>query len=172
MRKWGTWKASIVVLIGLGVSSPGLAADSGDAAPPPAKKSSSGTWFPFWPSSTDKADKKAPAKAEKEVQPDLASSPSPPRRDEAAEERAREQATLLRRLAVCDQLRLIATQKKDDRLMQQAEQLDERSWQIYLRRIEHLPVSKAVGEERAPESRTEASRTNSPAGRPSLSIRK
>jgi len=164
MRKWGMWKDVVVIVLGLVTSSLVLAAGPGDAEPPAAKKTSSGTWFPFWSGSSDKADKKAPAKTEKEVQPDLTTAPASPKRDEGAEVRAREQATLLRRLAVCDQLKLIATQKKDEHLMQQAEQLDERSWQIYLRRIEHLPVSKAVGDDRGPGQRTEAGTTEPPVG--------
>jgi hypothetical protein len=161
MRKRGIWKELVVLLMGLAASSFVLGA--GDADPPPAKKTTSGSWFPFWSGSTDKADKKASAKPEKEVQPDLTATPARPRREEAAEERAREQAILLRRLAVCDQLRLIAMQKKDDHLLQQADQLDERTWQVYLQRIDHLPVGKAIGDDRAPEP---------PAGARSLSIRK
>jgi hypothetical protein len=144
--------------------------DSGSAAA--AQKTTSTNWFTSWFGPTDKPAQKTPPKTEKDVKPDLTTAPSSPRRDEATGERAREQAALLRRLAVCDQLRLIATQKKDDNLMRQAEQLDERTWQIYTQRIAHLPASKAVSDDRVPEPRAEAGASEPPGGGRALSIRK
>jgi hypothetical protein len=163
------WKEVVGVLMILGASSLALGAE--DEAPLPAKKTAGSSWLPFWSGSTDKADKKVPAASSKPVPTDATHEPQNAKRDDAAEQRTREQATLLRRLAVCDQLRLIATQKKDDQLMQQAEQLDERCWQVYMRRIERLPVSKAVGDDRVLEPRTEASATEPPAGGRPLTIR-
>jgi hypothetical protein len=170
MRRFGIWKEAVVILIGMGTCLPALRA--GDADSPPAKKTASSSWFPFWSGSTEKSDTKGPAASSKPGSADMAQKLQTAPRDGGPEQRASEQATLLRRLAVCDQLRLIATQKKDERLLQQAEQLDERSWQVYLSRIEHLPASKAVGDDRALEPATEAGATEPPAGGRALSIRK
>jgi len=63
---------------------------------------------------------------------------------EASKERAREQAALFRRLDVCDQLRLIAMQKKDDTLLHQAEQLEARVWVIYTGRVNPSPAAHAA----------------------------
>src|SRR5207245_2565264 len=60
--------------------------------------------------------------------------------DEAAQQRNREEAAYLRRLAVCDKLKQIAYQTNDEKLQRQAEQLDERVWEVYSQRIANLPV--------------------------------
>jgi hypothetical protein len=58
--------------------------------------------------------------------------------------RAREEANLLRRLAVCDQLRLIASKTNDDTLARHADELDQRARDVYAQRIARLPVHMVV----------------------------
>ena len=51
---------------------------------------------------------------------------------------AQEKAEWLRRIAVCDRLRTIATQTNDDDLARKADMLDQRSWDIYRQRTAQL----------------------------------
>jgi hypothetical protein len=46
----------------------------------------------------------------------------------------REQAAFLRRLAVCDRLREVAEETKDEKLRQLADQLQDRAWQLCVKR--------------------------------------
>lgn len=55
---------------------------------------------------------------------------------------AHEEATWLRRRAVCDKLREIAERNKDEALKRQVEQLEDRIWAIYLQHTQ-LPVGKS-----------------------------
>jgi hypothetical protein len=81
---------------------------------------------------------------DKEAQEKLAESAKHPNQvQQAAALRAREEAEYQRRCEVCDKLRDIAEQTDDDALRQQAEQLDQRAWQVYLRRTKHLASSHA-----------------------------
>src|SRR5262249_9488795 len=127
------------------------AGPDGAAAAPAAKKPSGGSWWNPWasdkepdkkalPKANREEDKKAAARADK----DLTAEAKPILKLDATSERAREQETLLRRLAVCDQLRMIANQKHDDALMRKAEELDTQIWDLYTRRVAHLPASQAV----------------------------
>ncbi len=61
-----------------------------------------------------------------------------------ARAKAREEANLLRRLAVCDQLRLIASKTNDDTLARHADELDQRARDIYTQRIAQLPIHMVV----------------------------
>jgi hypothetical protein len=58
--------------------------------------------------------------------------------------KAREDANLLRRLAVCDQLRLIASKTNDDTLARHADELDQRARDIYTQRVARLPIHMVV----------------------------
>src|SRR5262249_44090942 len=58
--------------------------------------------------------------------------------------KAREEANLLRRLAVCDQLRLIASKTNDDTLARHADELDQRARDIYTQRVARLPIHMVV----------------------------
>jgi hypothetical protein len=99
---------------------------------------------------------KAPAKS-------LAPAPKPAAQaSRAASERGQEQAALLRRLAVCDQLKLIAYQTKDDALLHRAEQLEDRAQSLYNQRIAHLPASKAVVPPNNPSTEKSARSVNAP----------
>jgi hypothetical protein len=61
-----------------------------------------------------------------------------------ARAKGREDANLLRRLAVCDQLRLIASKTNDDTLARHADELDQRARDIYSQRIARLPIHMVV----------------------------
>jgi hypothetical protein len=92
-----------------------------------------------------KEPESAPLRKDKAPAKNLAPAPKPAdQASRAASERGQEQAALLRRLAVCDQLKLIAYQTKDDALLHRAEQLEDRAQSLYNQRISHLPASRAV----------------------------
>jgi hypothetical protein len=57
---------------------------------------------------------------------------------EAASERAREEAILMRRLEVCDKLKEIALRTNDGELFRRAEVLDERARTTYAQRTSYL----------------------------------
>src|SRR5207248_16108 len=63
---------------------------------------------------------------------------------DTARAKVREEANLLRRLAVCDQLRLIASKTIDDTLARHADELDQRARDIYTQRIAKLPIHMVV----------------------------
>jgi hypothetical protein len=138
-----------VVLVGVALTSSASGqAPSGGDSPSPSKwggSVSSSSWFKgmFGP----KQQKEPDVAPETRVAEDPAKQTAPTPRDEAgqaASERSREQATLLRRLAVCDQLKMIAYHNKDDALLHRAEQLEDRVQAAYSQRIAHLPASKAA----------------------------
>jgi hypothetical protein len=128
---------TVVLLVGLCLPSLALADDSADANSSDRKKTSTGVWFPWWTGSKDKVAENKPAAK-------LAKKDTPPAKGEvpavAGSEPARD--ALLRRLAVCDQLRLIATQTKDDALLRQADELDERVWRVYAVRGAQSPAKE------------------------------
>jgi hypothetical protein len=64
----------------------------------------------------------------------------------AANQRGDEEATYLRRVAVCDRLRAVAADTHDDALMRKADDLSEKAWQIYLKRTAHLPSARVKAE--------------------------
>jgi hypothetical protein len=151
--------------------------DDGDDSPPPKKKENTG-WLPWWPSSK-KADDLVQSQAkESERSGEFPSwgvvkgkkDPMTNKSDEAelvsedqkhkaqAEKamgmRAQEQDKLLRRLAVCDQIRMMASKSDNDELLRQADRLDEQVRAAYARRIAHLPASHvSVHVEVAPTKR-------------------
>jgi hypothetical protein len=138
-----------------------------------AKSSSSPTWFGGLFSPKPKADEAKPdTPADKDSAKPTDGQSAKPLDKESAKQleamqrrkpeadglsvRAREEAALLRRLAVCDQLKLIAVRTKDDALLNQADHLEEQAQAVYARRIASLPASRAGAEpvaqvrERAP----------------------
>jgi hypothetical protein len=143
MRKLRIHGWAIAVLVGLSLNVRAMGADPENSDRPAAAKNSTMTTWWSWFGPKDKGDSKSPAKREAKPTGERAASKPAGKKDEPAEQRAGELATLLRRLAVCDQLRLIANQKQDDSLRQQAEELEERCWERYNRRIAHLPASRA-----------------------------
>ena len=132
MPRWGLYAIAVALACMLTVST--RAADSDD--PPPAAPT--GNWFSRWltpskPAAPKKTVEK-PLKEEDFAQRERAS------RAAAAAERAREENALLRRQAVCLKLRTIAAQTNNEELRRQADELDDRAWSVYQRRIAHLPA--------------------------------
>jgi hypothetical protein len=91
--------------------------------------------------------KKSPVVPSAEAAKHAPAPPKPPKQvDGATAERRQEEATFLRREAVCDRLLEIAVQTDDLELLRRAEQLRERSWATYSQRTAHLPGAKGVFE--------------------------
>src|SRR5262245_24950438 len=73
--------------------------------------------------------------------------PRPAKRDPAAEAaavRAGAETELMRRLAVCDQLRQIAYENNDTNLDGRVFDLEEKSWELYRRKTAHLPCNRLM----------------------------
>jgi hypothetical protein len=145
MRRLGVWGGLGWALL-LGLSGIARADDPTDA-PAPAQPYSGWHGHLFFsnpksapPPAPVRDDKKADRKGTK---PGEAPVKVAPVVDEAAQQRNREEAAYLRRLAVCDKLKQIAYQTNDEKLQRQAEQLDERVWEVYSQRIANLPVGRA-----------------------------
>ncbi len=143
------------VLVGFLLSTATMAQDPSVDNPPSSSwggSMHSSSWFKsmFGTQETTQETKKEPDSAPaKPAGKELAKNAPPPPKPQAearrgASQRAQEQATLLRRLAVCDQLKLIAYQTKDDALLHRAEQLEDRAQSLYSQRTAYLPASKAA----------------------------
>jgi hypothetical protein len=136
----------VAVAVGLSLAPQLWAGEKPDEAAPAEQKTTGASWLGPWFGAKEKPKaSKAPAsgKATKNAGPAAGKDGAS---EENSAERAREQATLLRRLAVCDQLRTVAARKQDDALMRRADALDERAWDIYTRRVARLPSGRAVTE--------------------------
>lgn len=163
MRGWRHRLPALAVLAGVGVWGNCQATAADD---PPAR-SESGGWggslfsakkspaaddqtkeeersgvFPSWGIVKPKKDKAKSAEAAQEERERAEADRRKAQARAAAESRAEAQVTLLRRLSVCDQIRLIASQTQNDELMRRADELDEKARGVYARRIARLPSSQ------------------------------
>jgi hypothetical protein len=118
--------------------------DDADSRPKPPTRPAV-RWSPYFARMFElkqPAPAKKPAKAQKE---DVKKPAAPPRPKAVipspTAQRAREEATLLRRLAVCDKLKEIAVRTNDTQLLHQAEQLDARAWANYSQRTGQLAAA-------------------------------
>ena len=75
------------------------------------------------------------------------------KRDQETAAVKREQADYLRRLAVCDQLREVALKNNDDNLNRQADELQNKAWEIYSRHIGCISAGVPPESTYCPESR-------------------
>jgi hypothetical protein len=102
-----------------------------------------------------RAEDPAPAQATKApwykrmfgIGPDPLPPPKPVKHDpamDAARERARAEADLTRRQQVCDELRLIALDTKNESLAAKADELDRQAWELYRKQTEQLPCSRLM----------------------------
>jgi hypothetical protein len=137
MRTRGRW--ALALLAALAWGNAGARADDGDLVPT-QHRSLWDRWF-----GKDEPEKKKPAESKPPARPeksDKVETPDRPRVlgvEAAAAIRAREEAVLLRRQEVCLKLLQIATETGDLELQNQAEQLNERAWNVYLQRTGKLP---------------------------------
>ncbi len=138
MRKLATWGLEVALVVGLGVTVAFAGDDAGDA-PTSTPKSWFGGWFGS--KDTKETPKKADPKAKKPPEKKAAADAKPVPAGEA--QRAREEAALLRRLAVCDRLMEIAVRTNDNDLLRRAEQLDERVRRAYSQRTARTPGAGA-----------------------------
>jgi hypothetical protein len=144
MRRLAVWGLGVGLLVCLGVAR-AAAADKVATDKDAASNGSSPSWFSSWFSWGAKPAEKKPAppppKAATAKPAKIAKQPTVV--DTAAAERAQEQATLLRRLDVCDRLMQIAVDMKDEELQRQIEQLEERARIAYAQRTAYLPAGGA-----------------------------
>ena len=81
------------------------------------------------------------------IGPEPPKPPPPIKRDpavEASNARATAEADLFRRQTVCDALRQVAFDANKPELHDQANELDQKAWDIYLRQTAHLPCNRLV----------------------------
>jgi hypothetical protein len=133
----------IALLLGLGMVVPALAADpppdDPDAAPPKG-------WHvaPWLQKEIDDQNPTPPPKPKKPAPKPDAVKPAAPKPAPVVDKHPvsadLEQKDFLRRLAVCDQLLKIAQDTHDEELERKVQQLNERAWAIYRRRIAALPT--------------------------------
>jgi hypothetical protein len=150
LRAWGLGAALLV-----GLSVPAVpAADEvagGTSARPPVRRNTTWSWSSL---QAKPAAKKPPARPDKPADPKPADPkpadarpavPSaPPSVEDVAAYRAREEAVLLRRLAVCNKLMEVAVQTRDEELLRQVEQIDQRAWAAYTQRTANLSAGSAA----------------------------
>jgi len=134
MRRWAVCALELILVMSLAAVAG--AAEPEDDAPPPAPKSS-GNLLTRWFGSGPKDTVKKPV--EKKDKDEAVAQSQKALRVAAAAQRAREEAALLRRQAVCLKLRAIAAQTNNEGLRREADHLDEQAWNMYLQRTAHLP---------------------------------
>jgi hypothetical protein len=131
MRNRMAWALATGLALGLGASA--VLAD--DDPPPPPKAPTSG-----WVGPLKDWNKPAPKPEVKKKDPPPPPKPTIAEQVQAA--RYREQADLLRRMAVCDKLMEIAVRNNDAELIRKVEQLQERANNVY---TDHaVSLAKAV----------------------------
>jgi hypothetical protein len=123
-----------------------MVAGAQETAPSTQTPSKGVTWFPFLGGGSDKA-----AAAKPVVPADL-----PPPIESPAMRRSREQAALQRRNEVIIQLRAIAQKTGDKQLEKQADDLQDRAFDLYLRRVDQINAELPVEAAKAPVASAKA----------------
>jgi len=144
LLKWGTTAA---LAVGLAAAAQLARADdtsSDDVKPPPKPFIQ---WNPaivkMFNGDQDPPPKKTPDKPKKDTPKKKAPISKPVNQvAEGTAERAREEASLMRRLEVCDKLTEIAIRTNDTELLHRAEALEERARTTYAQRTAYLPRPK------------------------------
>jgi hypothetical protein len=137
MRGVGAWgvTASVMMALGAAVVAAGQADGESKSAPPGLLSGLFG----------DKSKTKAKAGADKpapvEDKPSAANTA-----EAAAAEQQRQMNAVLRRMEVCDRLRMVALQSGNEGLMRQADELEGRAREIYQRQTARLPISAPLPE--------------------------
>jgi hypothetical protein len=144
MRKLRVWGLTAALVAGLATAAAQAGDDPEDATEAkPAPKQSSFRWSPGFAKMMGLDQKKPEPKKTPPKKKAEAKKPDPPSKpatvvDEAAAERAREEANLIRRLQVSDRLKEVALKYSDNELLRQAEALDERARTAYAQRTAYL----------------------------------
>jgi hypothetical protein len=141
MRTIGAWGVAASLVVGLGPVA-AVAADD-DTTAKSSVRGPTWEWKPFgnWFGSAEPpkpVEKKVPKPEQTPAKKTAAAIKPVSLVEEAAAKRRREEAALLRRLQACDKLREIAIQTKDNGLLRQAEELEERAQATYAQRTENL----------------------------------
>lgn len=168
MRRWGMGKWGLAGCLALSATV-GLAAEPDDDYPAAAEAAAAGRSMPsqrpglldYVFGTAQRPSKPAPAaKSAKPAKPKPeAAKAEPAKADEkpAASAADREQEAYLRRLAVCDRLREVADETKDEKLRQLADHLQDRAWELCVQRanldasaLDDTVLSKHLGTDAAP----------------------
>jgi hypothetical protein len=148
MRKAGAWGLTATLVAGLAAVAAGAADDdAGSSGPKYYSPAPTWQWKPFGGWSPPKFDMDEKKPVEKKplprTEPTTVKKTNAPAKtasivDEAAAERSRQEAALLRRLQVCDKLKEIAIRTNDYELLRRAEELEERAQACYVQRTARL----------------------------------
>jgi len=119
------------LIVGLGAAAAVAEEPDGDAKAAPAKSG----WWSNW------LGEKPKPKAKIEKRPPAEDTPAPPRAaDRGVMEQKRQMNAVLRRMEVCDRLRMVALQSGNEELMRQADELEARAREVYRQQTAHLPT--------------------------------
>ena len=143
MRKLGVW--GLAASLAVGLASQEVRADDGE------KEKPSSSWS-IWPWKWGKGDAPAEKKADADAAAKKAAEDGKAREERLLQQEYRAREDYLRRQAVCDRLKELATQLQDARLERKAEELFERAWEVYRKRSAQL---KAQGTAAADEPKPE-----------------
>lgn len=124
---------ALAFLVGSTVTA--LAADDD---PPPRPTYRPGTWMG---SNNERPEPKPPVKEKKEPAPIPKISPI----DLAAQKAEAEMNTYFRRQQACDRLAILALQSGDAEQIRRVEELKERVFSVYKKRVASLPISQGTG---------------------------
>lgn len=132
MHKLATWGISAVVITAMS----GLVS----AAEPARSRDPGVVAFQRWHAGTPPVAPAKPAKAKSNPVADAEKA------DSADALKAQEKANLMRRLSVCDKLRMVALESGDEKLEQQVDNLEQKASQVYQQRTVKPAVKTDKGE--------------------------
>src|SRR6185437_17020064 len=132
MRRVGAWGMATALMVGLGMAAAAAAEPDSDVLTSPAKSGWWSSWFGEKPKPKHKVEKKTIA----EEPPAL---PNPA--EMGVVEQKRQMNAVLRRMEVCDRLRMVALQSGNEDLMRQADELEARAREVYRQQTAHLPAA-------------------------------
>src|SRR5437660_11234179 len=137
MRKRWAWGLAAALCLGFTASTGWAGDDDDDSTGPKAPPRPAIRWSPYFARMAAYTEQKpAPIKPQAKPKKEPSKKQAEPAKpvklvDDAAAERAREEANLIRRLEVCDKLKEIALRTNDQELLRRAEALDERARTTY-----------------------------------------
>ncbi len=131
MRRLGSWGMAAALIVGLGAAAAVAEEPDGDAKAVSAKSG----WWSNW------LGEKPKPKAKIEKKPASEDTPAPPHTaDMGVVEQKRQMNAVLRRMEVCDRLRMVALQNGNEELMRQADELEARAREVYRQQTAQLPT--------------------------------